>query len=83
MAITTLPHAESFDAVANPNCWTTALISGSTNWAPATDNDAVPAPRTGTRFAGKSWAGNDNALLISPVYNLSAYSTCLSLISTP
>ena len=74
-SITSLPHSESFDAAALPSCWSTALISGSTNWAPTTNNDGVPAPRTGTRFAGKSWLGNDNALLISPVYNLSAYPT--------
>jgi hypothetical protein len=81
VAITTLPHTESFDAVANPNCWTTALITGATNWAPDTANDGVPAPRTGTRFAGKSWDGNDNALLISPAYDLSAYSTSQTAIN--
>ena len=81
VAITTLPHSEGFDAVANPNCWTTALISGTTNWVPDTNNDGVAAPRTGTRFAGKSWAGNDNALLISPAYDLSAYSTSQTAIN--
>ncbi|TXI68054.1 MAG: T9SS type A sorting domain-containing protein [Flavobacterium sp.] len=74
-AITTLPHAESFDAATNPSCWSTVLISGSTNWAPDDANDGVPAARTGARFAGKSWVGNDDALLISPVYNLAAYAT--------
>ncbi|UGS24590.1 T9SS type A sorting domain-containing protein [Flavobacterium channae] len=74
-SITSLPHSESFDAAALPSCWSTALISGSTNWAPTTNNDGVPAPRTGTRFAGKSWLGDDNALLISPPYDLSAYAT--------
>lgn len=74
-AITNLPHAESFDAATNPSCWSTALITGATNWAPDDSNDGVPAARTGARFAGKSWVGNDNALLISPVYNLVAYST--------
>lgn len=74
-SITTLPHAESFDAATNPSCWSTALVSGVTNWAPDDANDGVPAARTGARFAGKSWVGNDNALLISPVYNLAAYST--------
>lgn len=73
--ITSLPHAESFDSATNPSCWSTALISGVTNWAPDDVNDGVPAARTGARFAGKSWLGNDNALLISPVYNLAAYPT--------
>ena len=71
--ITTLPHAEGFDAVANPGCWSTALLTGATNWAPDDTSDGVPAPRTGARFAGKTWAGNDDALLISPPYNLAAY----------
>ncbi|WP_396164339.1 GEVED domain-containing protein [Flavobacterium sp.] len=74
-SITTLPHAESFDAATNPSCWSTGLVTGVTNWAPDDANDGVPAARTGARFAGKSWVGNDNALLISPVYNLAAYST--------
>lgn len=74
-AITTLPHTEGFDAVTLPSCWTTALITGVTNWAPDDTNDGVPSARTGARFAGKSWVGNDDALLISPVYNLAAYST--------
>ncbi len=74
-AITTLPHTEGFDAVTLPSCWTTALITGVTNWAPDDTNDGVPSSRTGARFAGKSWVGNDDALLISPVYNLAAYST--------
>ncbi|MES2863631.1 MAG: GEVED domain-containing protein [Bacteroidota bacterium] len=75
VAITTLPHTEGFDAVATPSCWTTALITGTTNWAPDTASDGVPGPRTGARFAGKSWVGNDDALLISPSYNLAAYPT--------
>lgn len=33
-SVTTLPHIEGFDAVANPSCWSTALLSGSTNWLP-------------------------------------------------
>ncbi len=66
-------HAEGFDAVANPGCWSTALLTGSTNWAPDDTSDGVPTPRTGARFAGKTWAGNDDALLISPPYNLAAY----------
>jgi hypothetical protein len=74
-AITTLPHTEGFDAVTLPSCWTTALITGVTNWAPDDTNDGVPSARTGARFAGKSWVGNDDALLISPVYNLAAYPT--------
>ena len=74
-AITTLPHSESFDAVTNPSCWSTALVSGVTNWAPDDVNDGVPAARTGARFAGKSWLGNDDALLISPLYNLASYAT--------
>ncbi|SHJ66527.1 Por secretion system C-terminal sorting domain-containing protein [Flavobacterium haoranii] len=76
VAITALPHQEGFDDALMPSCWNTALITGTTNWAPDDTNDGVPSPRTGARFAGKSWSGdNDSALLISPPYNLSAYST--------
>jgi hypothetical protein len=74
-SITTLPHAESFDAATNPSCWSTALLSGVTNWATDDVNDGVPAARTGARFAGKSWLGDDNALLLSPIYNLATYAT--------
>jgi hypothetical protein len=74
-SITVLPHAEGFDAAATPSCWSTALIAGTTNWAPDDASDGVPSARTGARFAGKSWLGNDDALLISPPYDLSAYPT--------
>ncbi|WP_131387657.1 T9SS type A sorting domain-containing protein [Flavobacterium suncheonense] len=71
--VTTLPHTEGFDAPANPSCWSTALLTGTTNWAPDDASDGVPSAHSGARFAGKSWAGNDDALLISPPYDLSAY----------
>jgi len=75
LPLTTLPHAESFDAATNPSCWTTTLLTGVTNWAPDDENDGVPSARTGARFSGKSWVGNDDALLISPPYDLSGYAT--------
>lgn len=74
-SITALPHSESFDAVALPTCWSTSLLTGTTNWASDDTNDGVPSPHTGTRFMGKSWVGNDDALLVSPVYNLTSYSS--------
>lgn len=70
IAITALPYSEGFDDATLNTCWTTATVSGSANWAPATNNDGVPSPKTGTRFAGKSYS-NSNALLISPQFNLS------------
>jgi len=70
VAITSLPYTEGFDDATLSTCWTTATVTGTTNWAPATSNDGVPAPRTGTRFAGKTYT-NSSALLISPQFNLS------------
>ena len=69
LAVTSLPYSEGFDDATLNTCWTTATVSGSTNWAPATNNDGVPSPKTGTRFAGKSYT-NSSALLISPQFNL-------------
>ncbi|MBK7149828.1 MAG: fibronectin type III domain-containing protein [Bacteroidetes bacterium] len=80
-SITAIPYSESFDAATDPACWSKALLTGSTNWAPDTDNDGVPAPRTGARFAGKTWSGNDDALWISPVFDFSSLSSTQTQLS--
>ena len=74
-AITTLPHSESFNATSLPSCWSTSLLTGTTNWATDDLNDGVPSPQSGARFMGKSWVGNDDALLVSPEYDLTSYSS--------
>ena len=82
-AITTLPHIEGFDTVGVvPTCWTRS-VTGTNNWSPVASNDGVPAPRTGTAFAGKGWtsATNDTALFISPVYNLTANPTSVARVN--
>lgn len=80
-AISSIPYSESFDAATDPACWSKALLTGSTNWAPDTDNDGVPSPRTGARFAGKSWSGNDDALWISPVFDFTSLPTTQTQLS--
>ncbi|PHK33968.1 hypothetical protein VF13_38140 [Nostoc linckia z16] len=68
--ITTLPHSESFDAAALPVCWST---SGTGTWAPDDANDSASASRSGSRFAGLAWTGDNlDAYLISPAYNLTS-----------
>jgi hypothetical protein len=71
-AITSLPHAEGFDAATLPSCWS-ATTTATETWAPDNANDGVPAPRTGDRFAGLTWDGSTTeSILISPPYNLTA-----------
>lgn len=69
LAVTSLPYSEGFNDATLSSCWTATTVSGTTNWAPTTNNDGVPSPKTGTRFAGKAY-GNSSALLISPQFNL-------------
>jgi hypothetical protein len=52
-SITSIPYSESFDAATDPACWSKALLTGSTNWAPDNSNDGVPAPRTGCTICRK------------------------------
>lgn len=72
-AITTLPYLESFND-ATLSCWTTSLISGTTNWITSTGNSEVPARVSGERQMNKAY-NNSNALVISPQFDFSAHTS--------
>lgn len=66
---------ENFTATTLPSCWSTALVTGTVNWASqvgTTDNDGVPSGRGGGgRFLGKPW-NNSDALAVSPQLNFAS-----------
>lgn len=69
-AVTTLPYLESFNDAAL-SCWTTSLVSGTTNWATSTGNSEVPARVSGERQMNKVY-NSSNALVVSPQFDFSA-----------
>lgn len=69
-AVTTLPYLESFNN-AELSCWSTSLVSGTTNWALSTGNSEVPVRVSGERQMNKAY-NNSNALIISPQFDFSA-----------
>ena len=63
---------QSFTTASMPVCWSTGLVTGSTNWAPSTSNDAVNNAYGGTGyFMGKAYNSSD-ALVYSQPINLSS-----------
>ena len=72
--ITTITYTENFNTVSFPSCWSSSLISGTSNWITTANNGAVPAPHAGSNFIGISGAAS-NALLISPQFSLNALGT--------
>ncbi|MEZ0005326.1 hypothetical protein ABH942_000677 [Flavobacterium sp. 28YEA47A] len=69
-SVTALPYTESFNA-ADLSCWSTSLVSGTTNWALSTGTSEVPVRVTGERQMNKAY-NSSNALLISPQFDFSA-----------
>ncbi len=59
--------SQGFESTSLPVCWSTALISGTNNWSPDTDNDAVPNAHTGTYFMGKTWTNSDAIVISQPI----------------
>ncbi len=59
--------SQGFESTSLPVCWSTGLITGSTNWAPATSNDAVPSAHTGTYFMGKVYTTSDALIYSQPI----------------
>ncbi len=73
-AYTSIPYLESFDNVTFPTCWSSSLITGTSNWITSANNGAVASPYAGSRFIGISGSVS-NALLISPPFDLTAVGT--------
>lgn len=73
---TVIPYAQNFNSTAIgsiPLCWSTSLVSGTTNWLVGTtaQNGEVTSNNDGN-FVHKVWT-NSEALLISNAIDLSAY----------
>jgi Secretion system C-terminal sorting domain len=75
-AISALPYSEGFNTIGStPACWSIANLGTGNNWTfPSTGGDATP-PHTGSALASLNWtsANNNDALLISPAFDLTAY----------
>ena len=78
VAFTNLPYTENFNEASLPSCWSTILVTGTTNWSTATSNDGVPSAHSGTYFASKLY-NNSNALLISPEFDMTAQAADLRI----
>ncbi len=72
VAYTVLPHAEGFNSASLPICWSTTGTGGI--WGTYASNDSADSPRSGAGFAGMNWTSSNDqeAYLISPLYNLTA-----------
>jgi len=77
--VTTLPFFENFNNAGLPSCWTTAVVSGTTNWTAGTTTSPggfgdIPAAYSGTRFTAKAY-NTSTANLITPPMSLASLGT--------
>jgi hypothetical protein len=72
--VTSLSYTEGFNTAGLPPCWSSALLSGTSNWTTTANNTFVTSPHSGAAFASVSGSAS-NALLISPQFDLNSVGT--------